>query len=119
VAKNSGIGWLKNGNPPGRFSDAPRCGARTKRTGLPCHAPACRGRNRCRLHGGKSTGPKTAAGLARSRAARLEHGAYSAERRAAKARVRTLNAGLKTFLKDRREELSAKSAVLRRVLRRR
>ena len=34
---------------------------------------------RCRLHGGTSTGPKTAAGLARIREARTVHGLYSKE----------------------------------------
>ncbi len=34
---------------------APRCGARS-RAGTPCQAPALRGRKRCRLHGGWSTG---------------------------------------------------------------
>lgn len=34
---------------------APRCGART-RSGESCKAPAVRGRARCRVHGGKSTG---------------------------------------------------------------
>ena len=34
---------------------------------------------RCRMHGGKSTGPQTAAGLERSRRANLKHGHYSAE----------------------------------------
>ena len=34
---------------------APRCGARS-RAGTPCQCPAMRGRNRCRLHGGRSTG---------------------------------------------------------------
>ena len=34
---------------------APRCGARS-RAGTQCQAPALRGRQRCRLHGGWSTG---------------------------------------------------------------
>jgi glucans biosynthesis protein len=34
---------------------APRCGAKT-RAGSPCLRPAIRGRRRCRLHGGASTG---------------------------------------------------------------
>ncbi len=34
---------------------APRCGAIT-RAGTPCQRPAIRGRRRCRLHGGASTG---------------------------------------------------------------
>jgi hypothetical protein len=34
---------------------AARCGARA-RAGTPCQCPAIRGRRRCRLHGGRSTG---------------------------------------------------------------
>src|SRR6266540_6552361 len=35
---------------------APRCGARSKRTGKPCRGAAMPN-GRCKLHGGKSTGP--------------------------------------------------------------
>jgi hypothetical protein len=80
-------GRLKNGNPAGDYLAAPRCGART-RAGGGGRQPAM-ANGRCRLHGGKSTGPRSAAGLARSRAARRNHGACSAEiidlRRAAAA----------------------------------
>jgi hypothetical protein len=38
-----------------------------------------RGRTRCRLHGGKSTGPTTLEGLQRIRAARTLTGRFSAE----------------------------------------
>src|SRR2546428_14038457 len=41
---------------------APRCGARSKRTGKPCRAAAMPN-GRCKLHGGKSTGPRTPEGL--------------------------------------------------------
>ena len=41
--------------------DRARCGART-RAGGECAAPVVEGRNRCRLHGGLSTGPKSEAG---------------------------------------------------------
>ncbi|NDH69080.1 MAG: hypothetical protein EBY22_14500 [Gammaproteobacteria bacterium] len=35
------------------FNKAPRCGAKTKRNnGKPCRAPAVRGKQRCRIHGG-------------------------------------------------------------------
>jgi hypothetical protein len=34
---------------------------------------------RCRMHGGKSTGPRTPEGLERSRKANFKHGLYSAE----------------------------------------
>lgn len=47
---------LRNGNPIGDPSTAPRCGARTRR-GTPCQGPAVRGRRRCRMHGGTNPGP--------------------------------------------------------------
>ena len=37
------------------------------------------GKARCRMHGGASTGPRTAAGLARIMKARTIHGGRSAE----------------------------------------
>lgn len=74
---DAGGGWLKNGNPPGDFSKAPRCGARNRR-GTPCQCPAMKN-GRCRLHGGLSTGPKTAEGIERIRKAQIKHGWYSQE----------------------------------------
>ena len=50
-----------------------RCGAKT-RAGPPCKKPAMRGKARCQLHGGKSTGAKTAAGRAKLSALHLKHG---------------------------------------------
>ncbi len=69
----------RRGNPD--LGLALRCGART-RGGCPCRAPAIHGKLRCRMHGGRSTGPRTAEGMARLRAARTVHGAYGAEMRA-------------------------------------
>ena len=69
-------GLLKNGNPQGDPNSAPRCGAKTRK-GTTCRAPAMRGKKRCRLHGGKSTGPRTPEGIERSKTARLRHGLYS------------------------------------------
>ena len=68
---------LKNGNQQGNPMNAPRCGAKTRR-GTPCKAPAMVN-GRCRMHGGKSTGPRTPEGLERSRKANFKHGFYSAE----------------------------------------
>jgi hypothetical protein len=70
-------GRLRHGNPSGDFLAAPRCGAKT-RAGCACRQPAMRN-GRCRLHGGKSTGARTAAGLARCRTATLAHGQRTAE----------------------------------------
>jgi hypothetical protein len=79
-------GRLRNGAAPGDFLAAPRCGART-RTGCRCRQPAMRN-GRCRLHGGLSTGPRTAEGRARCAATRRKHGYYSAATRALLAEAR-------------------------------
>jgi hypothetical protein len=69
---------LRNSNRSGDPSTAPRCGARTRKAdGGPCQAPAIRGKRRCRMHGGLSTGPRTQEGLERSRRARWKHGRRS------------------------------------------
>lgn len=76
-------GRLRNGNPSGDFSKAARCGAKNRR-GTHCGCPAMPN-GRCRLHGGLSTGAKTAEGIERIRQAVTKHGRYSgraqAERR--------------------------------------
>jgi hypothetical protein len=51
-----------------------QCSAQSKRTHQQCKAPACRGKTKCRFHGGKSTGPRTAEGRARCAAVRTVHG---------------------------------------------
>ena len=53
-----------------------RCHARTRK-GTPCLKPALKGKNRCQLHGGLSTGPRTEAGLENIRAANTKHGQRS------------------------------------------
>jgi hypothetical protein len=73
-------GRLRNGAPGGDPSTEPRCGART-RTGAACRSPAM-SNGRCRMHGGKSTGPRTRDGVERIRAARTTHGFWSPEGRA-------------------------------------
>ena len=65
------------------------CGAKAKRTGHPCRQPAMKN-GRCRLHGGKSTGPRTTEGLANSKKANWKHGRYSAESKAELRRMRIL-----------------------------
>lgn len=80
-------GWLKNGNPPGDLKQVPRCQALSKRTKQPCRQPAMIN-GKCRLHGGKATGPKTPQGLARSRKANWKHGEYSTETKALAQKLR-------------------------------
>src|SRR3954462_8504455 len=69
---------------------APRCGAK-RRDGGACQSPAM-ANGRCRMHCGKSTGPRTAEGLERSRKARWKHGHYS---RKARAECAAAGAGLR------------------------
>src|SRR6266508_619176 len=66
---------------------APRCGARSKRTGKPCQGAAMPN-GRCKLHGGKSTGPRTPDGLERSGRANWKHGHVSRAAKAERSRVR-------------------------------
>ena len=64
-----------------------RCLAKTRR-GTECQRPAITGAGRCRLHGGRSTGPRTEEGRARISAANTKHGRKTKERLAeAKARA--------------------------------
>ena len=52
----------------------PRCQAKSKRTKQQCRSPAIRGKRVCRIHGGKSTGPKTQQGRNLCGAAKTLHG---------------------------------------------
>ena len=54
----------------------PKCNAKTRK-GTLCQKSALKGKKRCRLHGGLSTGPQTAEGKARIAAAHYKHGRRS------------------------------------------
>ena len=58
-----------------------RCNAMSKRTRLQCGAPAIHGKSKCKTHGGRSTGPRTAEGLARCAQAKTIHGHETREKR--------------------------------------
>ena len=58
-----------------------RCQARSKRTKLQCAAPALKGKRVCKIHGGRSTGPKTEAGLRRCAAVKVVHGKETRKKR--------------------------------------
>ena len=68
-----------------------RCGAKT-RAGTPCQNPAIKERSRCKLHGGRSTGPRTAEGKERVAATHTTHGRRS---RAHMEKVKAINAELR------------------------
>lgn len=80
MATRFGPGW------PGT-----RCLAKTRR-GTLCQNPAIGGRNRCKLHGGRSTGPRTEEGKARTIAAHTKHGRRS---KAHVEKVKAINAELR------------------------
>ncbi len=96
-------GPLRNGNPRGNPSLAPRCGAKN-RAGDPCRAPAM-ANGRCRLHGGKCTGPLTEKGMADFKAVHTKHGRYTAPQRAKNLYARTL--AVRSHLTREAHKLSA------------
>ena len=53
---------------------APRCQAQSKRSNKPRKKAAVRGKDKCPMHGGVSTGPRTAKGRNRFAEARTVHG---------------------------------------------
>lgn len=60
----------------------PTCGANAKQSKKPCKRPAGwgtdhPGEGRCKLHGGSSTGPRTAQGRLKVALAHTKHGKYS------------------------------------------
>ena len=64
-----------------------RCEARTRR-GTPCLRPGNNINGRCKLHGGRSTGPRTEEGVDRLAASKITHGRTAkAERAKAKQRA--------------------------------
>lgn len=74
--------YLKNGVRQGNPQlNARRCHAKAKSTGKPCMGFSIRGKLRCRLHGGRSTGAKTAVGKEKLCQIHLKTGLYSQEAR--------------------------------------
>lgn len=65
------------------FLNAERCGAKSRRTGKPCKAPAMKN-GRCRMHGGK------ASGAPKGNRNALKHGLYTAEMIARRQMIKTL-----------------------------
>ncbi|WP_081712352.1 HGGxSTG domain-containing protein [Asticcacaulis benevestitus] len=78
-----------------RLWEAKRCGAKTRRSGCPCQAPAIRDKARCRMHGGKSPGaPRGPAN------GRYAHGLFTKEAVAAQAETRRLLRTCKKLLEE-------------------
>ena len=80
-------GWAQMSDEPLAREREPIERARSKRTGKPCRGAAMPN-GRCKLHGGKSTGPRTPEGLERSRRANWKHGHFSREAKAERSRLR-------------------------------
>ena len=59
--------------------------------GRPCRQPAM-ANGRCRLHGGKSTGPKTPEGKAKAARANYKHGQYTNQAMMERLRMRMMMA---------------------------
>ena len=70
----------------------------SKRSGEQCKKPALRGKAVCEFHGGRSTGPKTAEGKTRQRAAVLKAGDYTKVAMEDRARSVRVLAGLEDAL---------------------
>jgi hypothetical protein len=73
---------MGNDPMPQHLADAPRCGAKTRK-GPPCRQPSMPN-GRCKMHGGKSTGPPKGSQNA------LKHGYYTAEAKEQRRQVREL-----------------------------
>jgi hypothetical protein len=67
-----------------------QCTAKSKRSREQCRNWAIRGRTTCRMHGGKSKGPRTKNGRERVRLASLKHGEYAKEAIAEQKEIREL-----------------------------
>ena len=71
---------------------APRCRARCRQSKLPCRAPAMRGKQVCRLHGGKGGGPTG------ERNGAYRTGRYTAETKAERRQLRLLLRELRSLI---------------------
>ncbi len=77
------------------LANCPKCSAQT-RNRTSCRNLAMKN-GRCRMHGGKSAGPKTKEGLERSQKARLKHGRYSKEVKDVLRKIREVGVALKSI----------------------
>ncbi|MEZ5822338.1 MAG: HGGxSTG domain-containing protein [Bradyrhizobium sp.] len=73
---------------------SPRCGART-RLGDPCRAPARRGKQRCRMHGGAP-----GSGAPRENRNARKHGRFTGEAIEERRQIRALLGEARKFLEE-------------------
>ncbi|HET6238330.1 MAG TPA: HGGxSTG domain-containing protein, partial [Acetobacteraceae bacterium] len=95
-------GAPERGKPRANPNLASRCGAKTRACGA-CRAPAM-ANGRCRIHGGTSTGPRTAGGLAKLAVAPTTRGDYSAASWASDRYHWTLAVPLRLLVAARRQQ---------------
>jgi hypothetical protein len=87
-------------NELSKYKNKNKCNAKT-RSGSLCQRAGSPKNGRCHLHGGKSTGPRTAEGRARIAAAQFKHGrrskAFVAAQRAKNAKGKAIKRELKSI----------------------
>jgi hypothetical protein len=84
MIKKSEANLMKRDKPEYTFDKAPRCTAKSKRTGQRCKAPAVSGYTVCRFHGARGGAPKGNANGA------WKHGHYSEAAKAERFLVKRL-----------------------------
>ena len=87
-----------------------RCGAKTRR-GTACQRPANKQNGRCRLHGGRSAGPKSAEGRAKIAAANLRHGEFTQAKIAKRKEDAKVAKGLRDRLRVIEHNLKAQGVI--------
>ena len=81
--------------------ESPRCGAKT-RNGTPCRAPAVKGKQRCRMHGGAK-----GSGAPRNNQNALKHGRYTRQNLANMRAIRERRRALEKTLRQINDEMRA------------
>lgn len=76
-----------------------QCTAKSKRSKNQCKNWALHGRNTCRMHGGKSRGPRTEAGKERSRLAVVRYGEFTKKAKAERKEIRKMIRHIKDFIR--------------------
>ena len=101
------VAWHFGPDWPGK-----RCGAKT-RSGTPCQRPGNKKTGRCRLHGGASTGPRTAAGRQKIADLHTTHGRFLKEKREEAKRRAQVGREIRAELRDIIAELIASGHLAR------
>jgi hypothetical protein len=84
-----------------RLNNAPRCHARSKRSGLPCRAPAVTGYRVCRMHGARGGAPEG------KRNGNYRHGQATNEGRRIIARLNYLGRMLRRIRREEKGDIDS------------